>query len=457
MIFLNQTDIENYINYKYDSEDNCFLTKYYRIIWNNISNIIPKYIHPNIITLMGLFIIIFGYYLANVFNNYSNIFMSLAIIGYTLTDGIDGIHARKTNQTSIIGEYMDHLIDLIVYGIISSYILNMLGLNNIYYKNAILLCGEFYFFKTHYLAINNKKIIFSGMSDISTILTLSIIGVFLNIKLSDFAINNIWILVLILGIIIIQDIYKLYILSDNKIYNNFKKVYLCYWIIKFFSIIFCPKKYLYILPIIDLLLLIETINLKIFMRQIFNKYLLFVLLLISIQYRIFTCIFTLLFTLYYLINISKQLNINIIYNPKSKYLKRVYCCGVFDLCHLGHMKLFEKIVNSFDEEIWLIVGVHSDLTVKSYKREPIINEKMRIETVKLCKYVDEVYPNAELIVTKEFCLANKIDCVIIGEEYMNNKDKIWYMGAIELSIHKYISRYEELSTSDIIKKIKLIS
>ena len=138
----------------------------------------------------------------------------------------------------------------------------------------------------------------------------------------------------------------------------------------------------------------------------------------------------------------------------NKKILRVYCCGVFDLCHLGHMKLFEKIYNSFDVPIFLIVGVHSDITVMSYKREPIINEKFRIETIKLCKYVDEVLPNAELVVTKEFCLENNIDCVIIGEEYRNTKDKIWYIGALELNIHKYISRFEELSTSDIINKIK---
>ena len=31
----------------------------------------------------------------------------------------DGIHARKINQMSIIGEYLDHLIDLINAGLIS--------------------------------------------------------------------------------------------------------------------------------------------------------------------------------------------------------------------------------------------------------------------------------------------------------------------------------------------------
>lgn len=118
------------------------------------------------------------------------------------------------------------------------------------------------------------------------------------------------------------------------------------------------------------------------------------------------------------------------------------------------MKSFEKIVKSFDSPIWLIVGVHSDQTVKSYKREPIINQKFRVETVKMCKYVNEVLPDAELVVTKEFFIQNQIDYVIIGEEYKGNKDVIWYPGSIELKIHKYISRFDELSSSDIIKKIK---
>lgn len=147
-------------------------------------------------------------------------------------------------------------------------------------------------------------------------------------------------------------------------------------------------------------------------------------------------------------------NTNMDTNTFIKKNIRVYCCGVFDICHLGHMKLFEKISKSFEYPIHLIVGVHSDETVKSYKREPIICMEFRVETVKLCKYVDEVWANADLFVTKEFCLENNLDYVIIGEEYKGNKDSYWYKGPMELCIHKYISRFELLSTSDIIKKIK---
>jgi glycerol-3-phosphate cytidylyltransferase len=136
---------------------------------------------------------------------------------------------------------------------------------------------------------------------------------------------------------------------------------------------------------------------------------------------------------------------------KKRSLKRVYCCGVFDLFHIGHMKLFEKIVKSFEDPIHLIVGVHSDEDVKSYKRKPILDLDTRAKTISYCKYVNEIIVGADLITTREFIEKKEIDCVIIGEEYRDNGDSKWYGDAIEMNIHKYISRYEELCTESIIK------
>lgn len=132
-------------------------------------------------------------------------------------------------------------------------------------------------------------------------------------------------------------------------------------------------------------------------------------------------------------------------------LTRVYCCGVFDLFHIGHMKLFEKIVQSFDGPIHLIVGVHSDEDVKIYKRKPILDLETRSKTVAYCKYVNEIIAGAPLVTTKEFIENKKIDYVIIGEEYKDDGDIKWYGDAMEMGIHKYISRYEEISTDSIIK------
>jgi len=141
---------------------------------------------------------------------------------------------------------------------------------------------------------------------------------------------------------------------------------------------------------------------------------------------------------------------------------KIYCSGVYDLCHIGHMKSFEKIhnycINNFvNKEFKIIVGIHSDDVCASYKRQPIMNEKIRYETIKYCKYVDETIENAPLNTTTEFIKKYNIDFVVIGEEYKNTeKNMLFYSGALELNKYFYISRYEEISTSDIISLCKNI-
>jgi cytidyltransferase-like protein len=54
-------------------------------------------------------------------------------------------------------------------------------------------------------------------------------------------------------------------------------------------------------------------------------------------------------------------------------MERIYCNGVFDLCHIGHIKQFGQVV----------VGVHSD--VKSYKRAPVQTIEERVLMVKNTK------------------------------------------------------------------------
>jgi choline-phosphate cytidylyltransferase len=137
---------------------------------------------------------------------------------------------------------------------------------------------------------------------------------------------------------------------------------------------------------------------------------------------------------------------------------RIYCSGVYDLCHLGHMKLFEKIYNyckTFNCDFKIIVGVHNDADCASYKREPLINEKIRYETVKYCKYVDDIIENAPLQTSIEFIEENNIDYVAIGEEYKDTEKNIFFhSGALELNKYFYVSRYDLLSTTDIIKLCK---
>ena len=85
----------------------------------------------------------------------------------------------------------------------------------------------------------------------------------------------------------------------------------------------------------------------------------------------------------------------------------------------------------------------------------MINENDRIEIIKNLKIVNEVIPNAPLILTKEFINNNKLD--IIVHSFANEKDfekqKEFFKIPIEMGIFKKINYYSNVSTTDIIEKI----
>lgn len=67
-----------------------------------------------------------------------------------------------------------------------------------------------------------------------------------------------------------------------------------------------------------------------------------------------------------------------------------YTTGVFDLFHIGHLRLLQRAKSKCDR---LIVGVSTDELVQSYKdKTPIIPFEERIEIVSALKCVDEVVP-----------------------------------------------------------------
>ena len=129
---------------------------------------------------------------------------------------------------------------------------------------------------------------------------------------------------------------------------------------------------------------------------------------------------------------------------------RVYVDMVADLFHVGHLNLIKKAKELGDV---LIVGVHSDADVESYKRIPIINEEDRYEIVKACKYVDEVIESAPLKITKEFLEEYKIDLVVHGDDISGEVLK-QHEVTINMGILKIISYTKGVSTTKLIDKVR---
>jgi len=119
-----------------------------------------KYIHPNIITISGLIINFYIYYL--LYTPHSNIYLLTFFMIYRwLADCLDGAVARKYNKGSKLGHHLDTISDIILGFIcinyIQSFIFN-LSFNYsllIYLIFLFILNKTFNFIETH---DNLKKI-----------------------------------------------------------------------------------------------------------------------------------------------------------------------------------------------------------------------------------------------------------------------------------------------------------
>ena len=147
---------------------------------------------------------------------------------------------------------------------------------------------------------------------------------------------------------------------------------------------------------------------------------------------------------------------------------RVFIDGIFDLFHIGHLKSFEKTITVAEQElkktnknekVELIVGVIGDNDALNYKRKPVIPGKDRKYIIESLSIVNKVIYPSPLIVSKQFLEDNNIDLVVHGFSNKNDfeKQKHHYQDIIDLGIFRYIEYYKDESTTNIIKKCKLIN
>jgi len=134
-------------------------------------------------------------------------------------------------------------------------------------------------------------------------------------------------------------------------------------------------------------------------------------------------------------------------------MKTVYVDIVGDLFHYGHVRFFKQALENGDR---LIVGVMSDEECEKYKRKPILNIEERCESIRACKYVHLVIPNAPMPITKLFMERYNIDVVCHGDDMSKQDISHWYIEPIKQG--KYVStKYtKSISTSDIIKRCKSV-
>ena len=122
-----------------------------------------------------------------------------------------------------------------------------------------------------------------------------------------------------------------------------------------------------------------------------------------------------------------------------------------DLFHFGHVNFLKQASEIGD---YLIAGIHSDETVQNYKRSPIMTMEERISVVASCRYVDEVIPDAPLIIDLEWIKKHNIPLVVHGDDFSEDLLQLCYKIPIEMGIFEKVPYTPGISTTDILNRLK---
>lgn len=131
-----------------------------------------------------------------------------------------------------------------------------------------------------------------------------------------------------------------------------------------------------------------------------------------------------------------------------------YLPGVFDKLHYGHINII-KMAESYCDK--LIIGVHTDIMVSSYKRKPYDNENIRKENLK--KVLNILDENIILVGSShiDIIINNNINIIFHGDDWEINSYKKqirYYEDSLDkLNISILLLEYTKgISTTDIINK-----
>ncbi|TKY57540.1 Choline-phosphate cytidylyltransferase 2 [Spatholobus suberectus] len=142
-------------------------------------------------------------------------------------------------------------------------------------------------------------------------------------------------------------------------------------------------------------------------------------------------------------------------SPPEDRPVRVYADGIYDLFHFGHARSLEQAKKSFPNT-YLLVGCCNDEVTHKYKGKTVMTESERYESLRHCKWVDEVIPDAPWVINQEFLDKHNIDYVAhdslpYADASGAANDVYEFVKAV--GKFKETKRTEGISTSDVIMRI----
>ncbi|BDA45492.1 Choline-phosphate cytidylyltransferase B [Coccomyxa sp. Obi] len=141
--------------------------------------------------------------------------------------------------------------------------------------------------------------------------------------------------------------------------------------------------------------------------------------------------------------------------PSTSRPVRIYADGIFDLFHFGHAKALEQAKKLYPNTT-LVVGCCNDELTHRLKGKTVLTDEERYESLRHCKWVDEVIRDAPWVITPEFLEKHKIDYVAhdaLPYSDATGQGNDVYELVKKMGKFKETKRTEGVSTSDIILRI----
>lgn len=121
-VFISSQGLGGLKDYKYHGVDRSLIANYvFQPFWRKAVNILPLWVAPNLVTLIGFFFIIISYlavayyvpHLEGEAPRWVYLFCAINLFLYQTFDALDGKQARRTNTSSPLGELFDHGCDAV--------------------------------------------------------------------------------------------------------------------------------------------------------------------------------------------------------------------------------------------------------------------------------------------------------------------------------------------------------